>query len=256
MISRRLASILVLILAAGGCGGSSSSSTSMPPGSTGTARVRYADGAPELEAPISGEPSEICAGSSVSCYLQVDGQTVSTQFYYRLMTQFLYVSPGTQSLTVLDTAGYRVGPLKSAALAAGKAYTLIVVGTYPNYRVLTFEEPPSSKGNVQLSLYEASPNTPKAGFGSFTASSHNDFKQLGTATLGDVVTVSLGAQVSNFGGFVGQGRKKYGKATPRGVNSFDKKNELPFHNATRLSLFFYDQARSGQGGRVLGSLDR
>jgi hypothetical protein len=220
------------------------------------ARVRVADGAPELEVLINGVPQAICAGASVLCYLQVDGQTVATQFYYSSMTQFLFVSPGRHSLSALDSLGYRVGPLKSAALAAGKAYTLIVVGSYPNYRVLTFEEPASSKGNVQLSLYEASPTVPSADFGSFTASSHSGFKQLGSAKLGSVVTVALGKNVSNFGGYAGQGNKSFahGDLTMKSVDTFDKHNVLPFHNASRFSLFLFDAGNSN--GPVLGSLDR
>ena len=158
-------------------------------------------------------------------------------------------------MTALDDLGYRVGPLKLANIAGGKAYTLIVVGSYPHYRALAFEEPARQKNNAQLSLYEASPTTPKAGFGSFTASSHSNFKQLGSATLSNVATVSLGAVVSDFGGYVGQGSTVYGATTPKQVDSFDKRDDLPFHNASRLSLFFYDQAGSSQG-RVFGSLDR
>ena len=40
------------------------------------------------------------------------------------------------------------------------------------------------------------------------------------------------------------------------VNSFDKKNVLPFHNASRLSLFLFDTSGSGSSGPVFGSLDR
>jgi hypothetical protein len=251
----RLASVAVgILLVMTGCGGSGSNSTSMPPASNGMARVRLADGAPELDAVIAGTPQPICGGASAPCYLQVDGQTVTTQFYYGSMTQFLFVGPGTHSLTALDDLGYRVGPLKAAALTAGKEYTLILVGSYPKYRVLIFEEPASQKG-AQLSVYEASPTTPKAGFGSFTASSHSNFKQLGSATLGNIATVSLGAHISNFGGYVAQGSTRYGAITLKQVDTFDTRDELPFHNASRFSLFFYDQAGSSQG-RVFGSLDR
>ncbi|MGC9993528.1 MAG: DUF4397 domain-containing protein [Candidatus Cybelea sp.] len=244
-----------VLLAVTACGGSSSGSTSMPPVSNGTARVRFADGAPELEAPINGVPQDICASASLPCYLQVNGQTVTSLFAYGSATEFLNVTPGTLSLVARDEDGYAVGPLKSAQLSAGKRYTLIVVGSYPHYRVLTFEEPASAKGKAQLSLYEASPSVPSADFGSFTASSHSGFKQLGSAKLGDVVTVSLGAKVSNFGGYAGQGKKPFahGDVTLASVNTFDKDNVLPFHNATRFSLFLFD-VKSGSGP-VFGSLD-
>jgi hypothetical protein len=233
------------------CGGSSSGASSMPPVSSGTARVRFAEGAPELEALINGYPQSIG-----SAYLQVDGQTVSSEFNYGTLTNFLALSPGAHSLEALDILGYRVGPIKSASLSAGKDYTLILVGTYPNYRVLAFEEPASSKGKVQLSLYEASPAVPSADFGSFSASSRKGFKQLGSAKFGEVVTLSLGANVSNFGGYTGKGKKPFarGKLTLAHVDTFDKHNVLPFHNASRFSLFLFDVGASS--GPVFGSLDR
>jgi hypothetical protein len=228
----------------------------MPPVSNGMARVRFAEGAPELEALINGQPQSLCFGLTAPCYLQVNGQTVTELFYYGTFTSFTFVTPGVQSLEALDDLGYRVGPLKSGPLSAGKDYTLIVVGTYPKYRVLTFEEPPSSKGNAQLSLYEASPSVPSADFGSFIASSHSGFKELGSAKFGSVVTVSLGARVSNFGGYTGQGDKPFtgGDLTLASVDTFDKHNVLPFHNASRFSLFVFDPAPTS--GPVFGSLDR
>jgi hypothetical protein len=231
----------------------------MPPASSATVQVRFAEGAPELEALINGVPQDIGAA-----YLQVDGQTVTNTFNYGSLTQFLPFPPGAHSLVALDELGYRVGPFKSPTLAAGKRYTLVLVGTYPQYRVLAFEEAADANGNAQLSLYEASPSVPKADVGSFTASSHSNFKQLGSATLGNVTTVSLGASVSNFGGYVGQGSKPFtcgqripcGEVTPAHVNSFDQKNVLPFHNATRLSLFLFDAKSGSSIGPVIGSLDR
>src|SRR6202034_2221843 len=72
----RLAGVVVSgLFAMTACGGSSSNSSSMPPVSSGTARVRFADGAPELEALINGVPQDIG-----NAYLQVDGQTVSSAF--------------------------------------------------------------------------------------------------------------------------------------------------------------------------------
>ena len=257
MTLRTVVAVLAAMAVTAGCGGSSSSSSGMPPASSSTVRIRFADGAPELEAIINGVPQAICRGASAPCYLQVDGQTVSTQFDYGSMTQFLLLNAGAHSMTALDSLGYRVGPLKSAPLAAGKEYTLIFVGSYPNYRALTFEEPASAKGSAQLSLYEASPQVPKADFGSFTASGYSNFKQLGNAALGNVATVSLGSGVSDFGGYAGKANKAFsGDAlTLKEVNAFDKRSELPFHNASRLSLFFYDQA-AGKSGSVFGSLDK
>jgi hypothetical protein len=246
------------LLALTACGGSSSGSSSMPPVSNGMARVRFVDGTPELEAPVNGIPQNICASASLPCYLQVNGQTVTSLFAYGSATEFQNVTAGTLSLVARDEAGYAVGPLKSAQLSAGKRYTLIVVGAYPHYSVLTFEEPASSKGKAQLSLYEASPAVPSADFGSFTASSHSGFKELGSAKLGDVVTVSLGAKVSNFGGYAGRGNKPFanGDVTLASVSTFDKHNVLPFHNASRFSLLLFDAKSGSSSGPVFGSLDQ
>jgi len=250
----RLAGVAVgALLAVTACGGSSSSSSSMPPVSNGMARVRFADGAPELEALINGVPQDIG-----NAYLQVDGQTVSSAFDYGTLTNFLFLSPGAHSLGALDILGYRVGPVKSSVLSADKDYTLILVGTYPQYRVLTFEEPAGSKANVQLSLYEASPSVPSADFGSFSASSHSGFKKLGSAKLGEVVTVSLGGSVSNFGGYAGKGNKPFTRSglTLASVDTFDKHNALPFHNGSRFSLLLFDAKSGSSSGPVFGSLDR
>ena len=249
------------LLAAAGCG-SSSSSNGMPPGAAGTARVRFAEGAPELVATINGLPQ--CIGTS---YLQMDGQTVNSSFAYGTLTQFTLVPPGTHELTVLDDLGYRVGPIKTAALSAGKNYTLVITGIgastcnppkLPTYSVITFEEPPNSN-EAQLSLYEASPKVPKADFGSFDASSNAHYTKLGSATLGNVVTVTVGKSVTNFGGYAGTGVQPFygGTVTPVQVDGFDTQNALPFQRAARLSLFLFD-AKTGSCpcGPVLGSLDR
>jgi hypothetical protein len=220
--------------------------------------VRFAEGAPELEAIINGVPQSIG-----QAYLQVNGQTVSSTFNYGSLTTFVPLSPGTLTLQALSVLGYRVGPFKSSHLTAGNGYTLALVGSYPNYRVLTFEEPASSKGSPQLSLYEASPTVPSADFGSFTASSRSNYKKLGSATLGNVATVSLGAHVANFGGYAGNGTKPFmcgsvacGDVTPASVDTFNKHNELPFHNASRLSLFLFDVNSGSAIGPVVGSLDQ
>jgi hypothetical protein len=237
----------IALLALAGCG---SSSSSMPPAQAGTARVRFADGAPVLETIINGEPEGIGAA-----YLQVNGSTVVSSFSYGGITEFFNLTPGTKSLVARDELGYAVGPLKSAPLSAGKRYTLIVVGTYPKYRVLTFEEPAISS-NAQLSLYEASPTVPQTGFGSFRASSHSDFKQLATASLGSVKTVNLGKSVSDFGGYAGKASSPLGTLTPKQLNAFDKHNVLPFHVAARLSLFLFDPSTGSVPGPLFGNLDQ
>jgi len=220
------------------------------PAQPGSASVRFIEGAPDLETLIDGVPEGIG-----NAYLQVNGKTVASAFNYGTLTPFVAVPSGTLSLVALDTLGYSVGPLASAALSPGKRYTLIVVGTYPTYSVLTFDEP-AGNGDAALSLYEASPTVPQADFGSFAASSHSDFKQLGSASLGDVTTVTLGSRVTNFGGYVGPTSNPIGSVTPSQINSFDTDNVLPFHSADRLSLFLLDPKTGSTLGPVLSSLDQ
>jgi len=239
------ASGLALALAA--CGGSGSSSSTLP-AQAGSVRVRYGDGAPSLEALINGVPQDIG-----NAYLQVDSKTVVSVFDYGSMTSFLTLSPGVHSLTARDTLGYAVGPLKTPSLSAGKRYTLIVVGSYPNYRVLAFEEPAAAT-NAQLSLYEASPASKKAEFGTFAVSSSSNFKELGSANFGSVATVSLGKSVTNTGGYV-KPPNPHATMTPALIDTFDTKNALPFHNASRLSLFLFDPKSGSSTGPVVGSLD-
>ena len=242
-------SVFVVFLCAfalAGCGGSSSSTTPATPGVTS---VRFAEGAPELETSVNGVVQPI----GLNAYLQVNAQTVESTFAYGTISPFTTLTAGTLSLTVRNTEGYAVGPLKSAALSAGKQYTLVIVGSYPSYRVLTFAEPPPSSG-AQLSFYEASPTVPQAGFGSFKASSKSDFTALGQANLGSVATVSLGSSVADFGGYAGSPGKVIGTITPVQLNSFDTGNALPFHSIDRLSLFLFDSNASRSP--VFGSLDR
>lgn len=217
------------------------------------ADVRFIDGAPSLEALIDGVPQDL----GTNAYLQANAQTVASPFVYGAMTPFARISAGTLALTARDTLGFSVGPLKSAPLSNGKKYTLIVVGSYPNYQVLTFEEPGPGK-DAQLSLYEASPSTAQAGFGSFNASSSSNFKQLGSAKFGTLSTVTLGTSASNLGGFVGTPGHLLGVETPRGINPFDRHNALPFHAIARLSLFLFDAKYQGGSGAgpVFGSLDK
>jgi hypothetical protein len=252
--------LLVSAGAIAACSGSSSSSIP-PSGQSGTALVRFLEGSPLLEALVGSVPQALGAA-----YLQVNGKTVASSFAYGVITSFKGMPAGTLSLVARDELGYAVGPLKSAALTGGKRYTLVLIGTYPNYSVLTFEEPPSS-ANAQLSLYEASPSVPQAAFGSFSASTYSDLKQLGTAALGNVVTVTLAKQVSNFGGYAATTACPTPPShpvppncvTPSQINSFDAKNELPFQNSNRLSLFLLDPDSanpSGPPGPLIGSLDQ
>jgi hypothetical protein len=212
--------------------------------------VRFADGAPSLKTLINGYPTDIGAA-----YLQANGKTVASSFVYGTLTTFVMLPAGTLSLKALDTTGYFVGPLKSTALTAGNSYTLAVVGAYPNYSVLAFAEPKTSSG-ARMSFYEASPTVPSADFGSFSASTHTNFKKLGSAQLGNVATVPLGNAVSNFGGYAGNASAPLGALTPRQINPFDKRNVLPYHRAARLSLFLFDPKAGSTSGPVFGSLDR
>jgi hypothetical protein len=235
------------------CSGTSSNPATSSGSESGSARVRFAEGAPELDTLVDGAPQNIG-----QAYLRVDGQTVATTFNYGSVTPFASLPAGPQKLSALDALGYEVGPFQSDALTGGKRYTLVLVGSYPNYQVLTFEEPASTNDGAQLSLYEASPAEPAADFGSFTASRRSNFKALGHASLGNVATVSLGKSVTNFGGYVGHGTQPFtnGALTLANLDSFDKRNALPFHNAARLSLFLFDAKTGSSIGPVVGSLDQ
>ncbi|MGC1379445.1 MAG: DUF4397 domain-containing protein [Candidatus Baltobacteraceae bacterium] len=244
--------VLGCILALAGCGGSGSpSSSSSIPATAGAAKVRFVDGAPFLETIINGEPGDIG-----TAYLQVDGQTVTSSFAYGSMTSFMSIAAGAHSLRALDTLGYSVGPLKTATLMGGNRYTLIVVGTYPSYQVLAFEEPKNGAG-AQMSLYEASPAQPAIDFGTFSASSASNFVKRGSARFGNVATVSLAKSLSNVGAYAGVGTQAipHGALTLAQINGFDTRNALPFQNASRVSLFLFD-AKSSSAGPVFGSLDQ
>ncbi len=236
-----------------GCG-ANSNNTSASSTTAAKAQVRFVEGAPSLEALVGGVPTDI----GVTAYLTVNGMTVATSFLYGSRTPFVPVPAGTLSLVALDSSGYAVGPVKtSSALAAGKSYTVILLGAYPNYHALPFEEP-ASTGDAVVALYEASPSFPSADFGRFTASTGLNKKKLGHAQFGSVVTVSLGKSVSDFGGYVGTGTKPVsrGTVTPVSVNGFDLNNALPFNNAARLSLFVFDPKSGSSIGPVIGSLDQ
>lgn len=237
------------------CGGSNATSQSVP--STGAVQgvqVRFVDGASELDTVIGSTPQAICKGPSASCYLQVNGETVSNQLYYSYITPFTHVNAGTLSLVAADTSGYTVGPLKTATLTGGARYTIVIVGTYPNYKTLAYQEPASSS-NAEVSLYQAAPPLSQVAFGSFRASTNAGYKQLGTANFGEVTTVPVGKSVSDFGGYAGAAGKPIGTQTPQQINDFDARNALPFHAVNRLSLFLF----AGTGStpiQVFGSLDQ
>lgn len=246
--------VLLTYAAAVLAGCSSSSSSSAVPSAPGIAHVRYVDGAPFLKALENGTPQNLGVA-----YLQVNNQTVVSMFDYGTFSSFLPLNAGVHSLVARNQLGYSVGPLKTPSLSAGKNYSLVVVGSYPKYSVLAFEEPASSN-DAQLSLYEASPATRRAGFGRFQASTNSNYKELGSAAFGDVATANLGKSVSDFGGFAGTASKRLGEVTPAQVDSFDAQNALPFKNASRLSLFLFDKqcdsSGSNCGSAVFGSLDR
>jgi hypothetical protein len=236
-------------LALTACGGSGGSSPAMP-AQASSVRVRFMEGAPELDAIIGSQPQSIG-----NAYLRVDGQTVASSFNYGTLTSYATMPSVLHSLTARDLLGYAVGPIKIPALTAGTTYTLIVVGSYPKYSVLAFPDPTTGSG-AQLSLYEASPTVPQAAFGTFTASTKSNFKQRGSAKFGNVATVTIGKSVSNIGGYVGRPSNALGQLTLAQIDPHDKHNVLPFHVATRLSLFLLDPGTGSPSGPVFGNLDR
>jgi hypothetical protein len=250
-----LVAVVVAVSLLTACGGSNSSSQTVPPtGAVEDVQVRFVDGATELDGIIGSTPQPVCKGPSVSCYLQVNGQTVSSQLYYSYITPFTHFNAGTLSLVAADTSGYTVGPLKTATLAAGGRYTIVIVGTYPNYKAVAYQEPASSS-DAEVSLYEAAPALSQAAFGSFRVSTNSGYKQLGTAHFGQVTTVSVGKSVSDFGGYAGAAKKPIGTQTPERINGFDVRNVLPFHAIGRLSLFLFAGTASTPI-QVFGSLDQ
>jgi len=255
MLARSFLSATLAITLLTACGGSNASSQAVPPTQAIQGiQVRFVDGAPELDGIIGSTPQPVCKGPSVSCYLQVDGQTVSSQLYYGYMTPFVQVSAGSLSLVAADTSGYTVGPLKTTTLTDGGRYTIIIVGTYPNYKALAYPEPASSS-DARVSLYAAAPPLSQTQFGSFRASTNSGYTQLGSARFGQVTTVSIGKSVSDFGAFAGPAGKPLGTQTPEQINGFDVRNALPFHAIDRLSLFLF----AGSGStpiQIFGSLDQ
>ncbi len=214
--------------------------------------MRFVEGAPILQTLSNGVVQTIS-----SPYLTVNGATVASSFSYSARTPFVPVSAGALTLVARDSFGNAISPVKTpAAVAAGKSYTVVLVGTYPKYSALAFEEP-APAANATLALYEASPSFPNADFGSFTASTHSNFKKLGSAHYGNLVTVSLGKSVSDFGGYVGTGTTPVmnGALALSSVDSIDANNVLPFNDAGRLSLFLFDPGSGSVAGPVFGNLD-
>jgi hypothetical protein len=244
------AALFATLIASLGC----SSSNSTPAVSTVSdfAHVRFIEAAPILEALVNGVPT----GLGNSEYLSVDGTTTSSQFPYGYLTAYAEFHAGTQSIEVLDELGYKVGPLKTDVLSAGKQYTIAIVGSYPNYKTIVFEDPAPSS-SARLALYQAAPLTPSVDFGRFAASSQSNFVKLGSAAYASVVTVALGSKVTDFGGYAGRGNKPFahGALTLEDVNSFDVRNVLPFNAAGRLSLFVLDPPSSANVPTVIGNLD-
>ncbi len=250
--NRLLPSLAAAIVLLAGCGGSNGSTPSIAAGS-GTVQVRFIQGSPSLEAIIGGQPTDL----GPSTYLSVNGTTVASSFLYAYLTPFSNYHAGSLSLEALDSSGYKVGPVKTTALTAGKSYTVALVGAYPNYKALTFEEP-APQSHVTVSAYGASPSVAGADFGSFMTSGKRQYRKLGSVALGEIATANVGTHVTNFGGYVGHGTTpvEHGAITVQSVNSFDTAGALPFHNATRLSLFFLDPKGGQPLGPVLGSLDQ
>jgi len=248
-LPRALGAIALLALsAAGGCGSSGSSSSTIPAQAAPT-HVRLADGAPFLETLENGLPIDI-----TPAYVQIGSNTISNDVSYGTITPFTTAASGVLSITARNSSGFVVGPLKTPSLTAGGHYTLVVVGTYPNYKVLAFQEPAPST-SAQLSLYEASPSVPKESFGTFKASTGSVFKQVGSAAFGSVTTVTLGKSVTDVGGYVGSASSPTGKYEPVQLDSFDTNNALPFNAAARLSLFLFD-VKAPSITPVYASLDR
>jgi hypothetical protein len=256
MLARSFFAAAAAVALCSACGGSNGST---PPASStpGTVQLRFLEAAPTLEAIVNGQPTDIGPA-----YLSVGGTTIASSFPYAALTAFSNFPAGAQSIELLDSIGYKVGPLETSALAGGKRYTIAVIGTYPNYKAIALQEP-DPQSNVSLTAYGAAPSTPRIDFGSFHASGKPQYKQLGSVSFGTVVRKALGAHVTDFGGYIGHGQTPIrcgtvacGALTVHDVNSFDSSNVLPFNAANRFSLFFIDPKPGQPLGPVVGSLDQ
>src|SRR5262249_34493702 len=136
-----------------------------------------------------------------TAFLQVNEATVASYFPYGWITSYSGYPAGVLNVRVLDSLGYSVGPFKTAPLASGKSYSVVLVGKYPKYKVLTFPDDAgstSTKGtNASLAVYEASPTVGKVDFGTFKVSSGTKFRKLGSARFGALQTHSLGSSVTD-----------------------------------------------------------
>jgi hypothetical protein len=216
------------------------------------AQVRFVEGSPLLETQVAGAP--VGLGTS---FLQVNKTTIASYFPYGWITSYTGYPPGVLSVRVLDSLGYSIGPFKTASLAAGKSYSIALVGKYPKYKLLTFPDAPSSKGGASLVVYEASPTVPKVDFGTFKVSKNTGYRQLGSVRLGSLQMRSLGKHVANTGAYVGTGTTPMtgGAVSLQSVDSFNRHNVLPFHNVSRLSLFVLDPLSGSLIGPVFGAYD-
>lgn len=239
-----------LLLNACSGAGSPSSSPAIPP-TPAQSMVRFVDGSPLLEADVSGTPLGLGAA-----FLTVDGTTLASSFAYGTITQYAPFSSGSHSIVVSDSLGYSVGPFKTPPLAGDKSYSIALIGSYPRYSLLTFEDTPAGTG-ATLRVYEASPQMASVDFGRFRAATNSNYTKLGSVRLGALANVALGSTVSDFGAYVGTGTTPVsgGSVTLQSVDSFDGRNVLPFHNASRLSLFVLDSSPGANAGPVFGVLD-
>lgn len=221
---------------------------------SGPAQVRFVEGAPVLETSIGGVPEQL----GTNTILQVDETTVASYFPYGWITSYSGYRSGVLSVRVLNSLGYAMGPFKSASLTAGKSYSIVLAGTFPKYKLLTFADDAPSAGTASLAIYEASPAVPSVDFGTFKVSQNSGYRQLGSARLGSLALRSLGKRVANTGAYVGTGTTPMtgGKITLESVNSFNVRNVLPFHNVSRLSLFVLDPLAGSLLGPVFGALDQ
>lgn len=215
------------------------------------AQVRYVEGSPLLETKVGGVAVPL--GTS---FLSVNGVTIASTFEYGYITQFVNAPAGKQSIRIIDSLGYSVGPFVTPAFAAGSTYSVVLAGSYPHYRLLAFTEPKPASG-ATLAVYGAAPSRPLTDYGRFTASSGTDLRKLGTVGFGKLAIAPLGSAVTNFGAYVGKGTKPIagGKITLRSVDSFDLHNALPFHNVRRISLFLLDPSGASILGPVFGIFD-
>ncbi|HTX60334.1 MAG TPA: hypothetical protein VMH02_11770 [Verrucomicrobiae bacterium] len=249
-----LFAVLALLLAfASGCNASSNGLAPVQTGAT-TAQARFVNGAPVLETGSGGTVVSLGAA-----YLQFDAATIASQFPYGSVTQYVSVL-GTHpnSIELYDATGYSVGPIAVPPLSGGKSYSLVLVGSYPNYRILAFEDPLPT-GGASIVVRNAASQYRDADFGTFDAASASGYVKRGSVAYGSEKSVSLGTSVTNLGAYAGTGTTPFpnqSSLTLASVDSFDGSSSLPFNASGRLSLFIIDQSSDGSAGPLLGVLDR